>query len=280
MRYPRFVVASGLSLGLATNALSQGIPTSQPSLIQIMREEVKIGHSEDHARHEMGWPAAFARAKSPDYYLALASITGPNEVWYVGAYASHAALGESMKRDAADPVLSAELARLSKADAAHLNSLRTVHAIGRSDLSGGAYPDLAMQRFFEVSIWRVRPGFEQDFETVVKSYASAAKRAAPGASWRMYEIVAGIPGPTFMIFSSSTDMAVLDGAQKEFAAVMAAVPPTEGAFMQKFVKEGMINIETQRFRLDPRQSYVSAEVRQRDPAFWNVKAPARAAGSQ
>ena len=38
-----------------------------------MREEVKISRSAEHAKHEAGFPAAYEKGKSPDYYLAMAS---------------------------------------------------------------------------------------------------------------------------------------------------------------------------------------------------------------
>src|SRR4030095_2530490 len=100
-----------LYAGSASIALSQGMPTSQPNLIQITREEVKTGHNAMHSAFEAGWPAAFAKAKSPNYYVGMVSITGPNEAWYVIPFASHAALGESMKRESDDKALRPELAR-------------------------------------------------------------------------------------------------------------------------------------------------------------------------
>ena len=60
-------------------AQTPALPTSQPPLVTIVREEVKVGRVAEHARIEAGWPAAYARAKSPDYYLAMVSVTGPNE---------------------------------------------------------------------------------------------------------------------------------------------------------------------------------------------------------
>src|SRR5678815_2584974 len=81
----------------ASVALSQGMPTAQPNLITITREEVKTGHNAMHAAFEAGWPAAYAKAKSPYHYLAMVSMTGPNEAWYVSPFASHAAYGESLK---------------------------------------------------------------------------------------------------------------------------------------------------------------------------------------
>ena len=261
-----------LFVGSASIALSQGIPTSQPSLITIAREEVKIGHAAAHAAHEAGWPAAYAKAKSPYYYLAMVSMTGPNEAWYVSPYASHATLGESLKLDATDPVLSVELQRLSRVDAEHLNSYRSIHAAARTDLSYGTFPDMALARFWEITTFRVRPGHEEGFANAAKAYAAAAKRGAPNASWRTYEIIAGLPGPTYLVFSSVQSFAEFDRGMQENMALMKAFTPDELATLQKFATTGMINAETHRFRLDPGQSYVDAATKAKDPKFWS---PAR-----
>ena len=60
----------------------EGLPTTQPAFLRIVREEVKLGRGAEHAKLEAGWPAAFERAKSPDYYLAMDSLTG-SEAWFV-----------------------------------------------------------------------------------------------------------------------------------------------------------------------------------------------------
>jgi hypothetical protein len=257
----------------AVPALAQtpGLPTSQPSLVTIVREEVKVGRATEHARIEAGWPAAYERAKSPDYYLAMVSMTGPSEAWYISPYASHAAIGESMKREAADPVLSAELARLARADGEVLNALRTIHAMARPDLSMGAYPDLARQRFWEITTFRVRPGHEQEFDAAAKAYIAAAQRSAPATAFRVYEIIAGGLTPTYLIFGSITAFGQFDDMLANGMKTMQGATAEERAALQKFSTDGMINAETNRFRLDPKQSYVSRETRATDPAFWGAQ---------
>jgi len=261
-----------LSVSSVSVALSQGMPTSQPRLLTIVREEVKTGHNAMHATHEAGWPAAFAKAKSQDYYLAMVSMTGPNEAWYVAPYASHTALGESMKRESDDKTLSAELDRLARVDADHITSVRRLHAVARPDLSYGTYPDLALARFWEITTFRVRPGHEEGFATAAKAYAAAAKRATPNASWRTYQVVAGLPGPTFLVFSSVTSFAEFDRGMQENEALMKAFTAEELASLDKFATAGMINAETQRFSLDAKQSYVDAATKAKDPAFWSPRA--------
>jgi hypothetical protein len=263
-----------LASSAGTVASGQGMPTTQPSLLTITREEVKVGRTSDHQKIEAGWPAAYEKAKSPDYYLALVSMTGPNEAWYVSAYTSHAQLGESMKREAADPVLTAELARLQKADADAITSVRNIHAIGRPDLSRGAFPTVGKQRFFEITIFRVRPGQEQGFEAAAKAYRASADRASPSTTWRTYEIIAGMPGPVYLVFASYETYADLDKALAGGQAIMQGMAPQDMEALQKFAREGMLNSETQRFRVDPVQSYVDKATRDLDPAFWVPKKPA------
>jgi hypothetical protein len=257
-------------------AQAQGLPTSQPSLITIVREEVKVGRAAEHSRIEAGWPAAFERAKSPDYYLAMVSMTGPGEAWYIIPAANHAAIGASMKRDDADAVLSAELARLSRLDAEVLNNSRTIQAVARPDLSMGAFPDLARQRFWEISTFRVRPGHEAEFDAAAKAYASAAQRSAPSTTFRVYEVIAGMLTPTYLIFSSVETYAQFDQMMSNGMQTMQNASADERATLQKFATDAALNMETNRFRLDPRQTYVSRETRATDPAFWIPKpAPAR-----
>src|SRR5882762_1622614 len=89
-----------IGCGAPTVAFAQGtgLPTSQPTLVTIIREEVKVGRTAEHARIESGWPAAFGRVNSPDYYLAMVSLTGAPQAWYIIPSTSHAAIAEQMKR--------------------------------------------------------------------------------------------------------------------------------------------------------------------------------------
>src|SRR5215468_1240331 len=104
---------SAAGFGSSTATLAQGLPKAQPKLITIIREEVKTGRNAEHSKAEAGWPAAFEKAKSTDYYIGMTSMTGPNEAWFISTAESHAAAAESMKKENKDPILSAELERLS-----------------------------------------------------------------------------------------------------------------------------------------------------------------------
>src|SRR5213594_1688693 len=198
-----------VSSGVGT-ASAQALPTTQPAYLTIVHEEVKLGRGAEHTRIEAGWPAAFAKAKSPSSYLALVSLTGRDEVWFTIPFASNAAVAEELKRQDADPVLSAELARLARADAEVLTGHTVVQAVARPDLTTGAFPDVAKQRFWQITTFHVRPGHRPDFEAAAKAYGAAAQRTEPKTSYRVYEMIAGAPGPTFFVFSSLESYAQFD----------------------------------------------------------------------
>ena len=178
----RHITVLSLIVLTAGTAYGQSLPTSQPNFVQIIREEVKVGHEADHTKTEAGWPVAFEKAKMPTSSIGLVSLTGTSEAWFLVPYASQAAWGDDLKRQSDDPVLAAELARLSRADAAHITSVRSMLGAARKDLSRGAFPDIGKARFYEITIFRVRPGHENQFTEAGKAYGAAAARATPNAS--------------------------------------------------------------------------------------------------
>jgi hypothetical protein len=264
----------GITALLATGGtaiVAQSLPTTQPKIIQVSRELIKTGQSAPHEANEVGWPAAFALAKSPDYYLAMESVTGRPEVWFVAPYESYTAMGKSMTQNEANPELSATLGRLAAADAQYLDGVDTFEATAEPDLSYGAFPDLNKARFWEISTWRIRPGHDQDFAAATAAYKKIVAKTAPSASWRTYKVSEGMPGGTYLTFSSVTSLAQLDTMMTEDAATGKAMTPQDQAMFAKFFAESVISITSNRYRLSPTMSYVSPETRATDPKFWNKK---------
>jgi len=274
----RSLLAVPSLLCIAAGALlaqGQPLPTSQPTLITITRESVKMGRAAEHERIEAGWPAAFAKAKSPSYYLAMSSLSGPGEVWFISPYADNAAIAADMKLASSDTVLGKELDRLSHADADVLTDTRNVQARARPDLSHGAFPDLAKVRYWEITTFRVRPGHEVEFEAAAKAYGAAAERANPGYSYRVYQVTLGMPQPTFLVFATVDAYGQFDDMAANGLKTMQGMTTEETAAMQKFSTDALINSESNRFALNATMSYVAAETRATDVAFWAPKRAVR-----
>ena len=269
IRLALLTLACGAAPAVAAGQAA-GLPTAQPTLVTIIQEEVKVGRAADHAKIEAGWPTAFGKANSPDYYLAMVSLTGEPRAWYIIPSASHAAYAEVMSRYDKDATMTAELDRLSRADADVLDGTRTIQAIARTDLSMGSFPDLTKQRFWEITVFRVRPGHNDDFAAAAKAYAAAAQRSAPTTQFRTYEVIAGMAQPTYIVFSSVPSYGEFDRMLQDGMKTMQGANTEEKAALDKFGNQALISTETNRFRLDPKQSYVSREVRATDPAFWGA----------
>jgi hypothetical protein len=246
------------------------MPTTQPKFLQIYREELKTGRAADHAKWGAGWPVAFEKAKSKFPYLAVSSITGPSEVWYLAPFADHAALGEMMAAEG-DPMLAPELERLTKGDAEFVERVTQMHAVAVPELSHGTFPDLSKVRFYEITTFRVKPGHAAEFMAATKAYKSAAGRSDPGASWRTYDVMAGAPNGTYLVLSSVGSFAEFDRMMAGSEATWKNATAEEMAPLEKFMKEGVLSTVTQRFRVEPSMSYVDAATKAQDPAFWSKK---------
>lgn len=260
-----------LTLLAAGTVSAQELPTTQPAYLTIYMETLKPGHGAAHEATEAGWPAAFARANSPTYYLALESMTGPAHIWFVVPYPSYTAEADDMKRNADNAELSKELQRLSTVDGEHLESSITVNAVARPDLSHGGFPDLTKTRYWDVTVMRVRAGHEEQFAEAAKAYAAIATRGAPEASWRVYQVMAGMPGSQFLIFSAFDSYAAFDEMIAGGNRMMQAATAQERELMQRFSRESIQNVMTNRYALSSTMSYVDAATRAADPAFWAKK---------
>jgi hypothetical protein len=271
-RFTSRPLVAALVLGTALSAFSQSLPEKQPNLITSYRESVKPGQSAAHIKHEAGWPAAYAKANFPYAYLAMTSITGPPEAWFVATYDSHAAIGDGMKRESSDPALAKELDRLALEDSKYIDSMAIIQARARPELSVGEFPDMVSMRFIQVTVIQIRPGQETAFEDSVKAYGAARKRADAKASFRFYQVLAGMPGPSYLVFMSVTDFAEFDQVLAADAAARKGATPEETAAMQKGRTEAFAKYEVNRYRIEPTMSYVSKETRAKDPAFWSRSA--------
>ena len=265
-----FALAAAGTAGL-TSTQAAGLPDKQPNLLYIWRESVKPGRAAEHAKNEAGFVAALEKSKSTGYGVALISDTGPNEAWYLSTWESNAAFGEDRKRVDKDPGASAELSRLDRIDAEYVSSVRRIMARGRPELSVGEFPDLSKVRFYQITEYRVRSGHEEQFEEAAKTYTAAMKRAETKIGARVYQVEAGMHSPSFLVFSSLEDYAGYDQLAKDAAAAWEAATAEEKATIRNAMREAVAEEETNRFTVDPLQSFVPKETRAKDPEFWSPK---------
>ncbi len=276
--YVRVSFAVGLLLALGLPAYAQAqASTPPPNILQITREEVKFGHGPAHAKTEAGWPRAWAKANWPNHWTALVSVTGPSEAWYVAGWESLAAWERDTQAVAANSALQAENDRLSAEDAQHLNSGRSIVARYRADLSHRPGANIPTMRVFSITMVRIRPGHNEDFEAARKISKDAHEKAGVQDNHSVFQVISGMPAGTFLIITPMKSLADADaGPQIHGQAYQDAVGDEGRKKLGELASSGTITSETNYFRFSPEMSYPSKEYIEADPGFWKPK-PAKMA---
>ena len=165
-----------------------------PEFLLIVREGLRPGTDEAYEKHELKIAAACARLKCPHPYLALASMAGPKEVWWLNAFASQAEKDRIELAYAHNERLMAQLRPLGKRKEAFRQTLTTTLTTYRPDLSRGTVWRVTGARFFVINVDHgereaVGPVFESsDGQQFVVASADGraaadhiAARAGPGS---------------------------------------------------------------------------------------------------
>ena len=276
------VLAVLLVLSVAGPALAQEAGPSK--VIQIYREEVKPGKTSAHEKVEVGWPRAFAKANSPTHYLAMTSVSGPTEAWYITGYESLAAWEKDTKFIESNAALSAETQRLSAQDGELLSNARSVVAIYQADMSYRANDiNLGQMRYFYVTTVRVRPG--TGYGEINKIARAAHEKANVPEHWAVFEVTYGMPSGTWLIFQPLKSLAEVDAfTQTHGQAYRDAIGEDGTKKLRELTNAAVITSETNIFAFAPKMSYPSAKTIAADPEFWAPKpkaaAPAKAAAEK
>jgi hypothetical protein len=252
-------------------------PGGPPKVLQIYREEVKVGKGPAHVKVEKSFVAAMAKANWPTHYLAMTTVTGPSEAWFLTGYPSFAAWEKDRDETDKNKALTADLDRLVEKDGELLTNGRSLVAFLREDLSAGSPVDIPKMRYFRLLTFRVRPGHENDFQDAVKIVKGAYEKAKIDLPWAVYQVSGGMPGPTFMIFLPMKSMSEIDTALTRTGALREAEGPENEKALAKMASDGYATVESNIFAFSPAMSYPSKEFVARDPEFWTPRPEAKTA---
>ncbi len=271
--------AVGLVLSGATAALAQASAPARmgpPKVVQIIREEVKVGKGLAHEKNEAGYPRAFKKAKWPTTFLGLTSITGPSEAWFLIPFDSFEAWEKDRQAAEQNTAFIAETNQLDEKDAEFVSGTRSIVAYYREDLSFHPGVNLPQMRYFRIITYRVRPGHEGDFAEAVKIVRAAYEKANVEVHWAVFQISSGMPGPTFLLFLPTKSLKEVDVLLAQAPKVQEAEGEEGVKKLQKLVAEGYLSTESNIYAFSPKMSYVSKEFAAGDPDFWTPKPKAAA----
>src|SRR5205085_6844138 len=242
-----------------------------PPVIQILRESIKEGRSAAHEKVETDYARMFRKNKFPFHYLALTSMTGPGEVWFVSAYPSFAAV-EQGDKESQKPGFKAENDLLDARDGEVRSISRSMYAVYRKDMS--FHPEQAnigKTRYVSIESFRVKLGHTEDFMTGSKMFISAFEKANIKEPMLAYQVVAGAPAGLFLFIQPMESLKTLDEMPAREKALADAMGAENFQRMMKGAGDVFTSIENSLFAVNPKISYVSKETEDADPAYWRPK---------
>ena len=246
-------------------------PPPPPKVLAVTREFVKPGKSGAlHEKAESAFVQAMMHAKWPTHYLAVSSITGRPRVLFLTGYDSFEAWEKDVLAEQANSTLSAATDKAAMADGELLSDMDSSALVFSEEYSLRANVDIPHMRYFEISLYRVRPGHDGDWNTIVKM-VKAAYDKIPDVRFATFHAAYGQEGNTYVVFTPMKTAAEIDkgfAQDKQFEANMGE----EGLKKFSELLAGAIEFSQHNlFAFTPSMSYVSDEWIKADPNFWKPK---------
>lgn len=257
----RILVLAGMLCGLG---MAQSLATDPPPIVQIVRKPGTAGAS----------VRSYANAQAAVNVIGMRSITGLPETWLVEAHYSWASVEDLDQRlIAAAPVRVTNDAVDSLQDDV-IAPARTMIALYRPNWSyrpAEAVRLFAKARYFQVSVFRIRPGTEAEFGSVIRLRRATADAINLERPDLAFQVMSGAPAGTFVFLSPITTLRTMDDGRNPvpvYAEGLASARQSEG---KQLTTETEISREHLLFRVEPRISWVADDFAEGDVEFWRGK---------
>lgn len=249
-----------------------------PAVVQITRELIKEGKAPAHTRTEQAEANALRKNKFPFHYLGLDAISGANEVVFLSAYPSFAAMDQGHMESEKQP-LKSEMEQLDARDGEYRTSTRGMTSVFRKDLSYLPENGISIGKTHVVMLltYRVRIGKEDDFMSGAKMLLEAYAKAKLDTPILAYQVVAGSQEGVYLFFVPMASLKALDQSPAREKELMDAMGPDNFRQLMKGAGEVFASMESQLYAVSPEMSYVSKATEDEDPAFWRPKPAAAGA---
>jgi hypothetical protein len=263
-----YLLVGGLGIAAAQET------TPPPKVLTIFREFVKPGKGGAlHEKSESAFVQAMTRAKWPTHYFAASSITGKPRVLFLTGYESFEAWEKDVQATQKNATLSAALDRAGVADGDLLSDSDSTALVYSDEYSLRSSVDIAHMRYFEISLYRVRPGHDEDWNTIVKM-VKAAYDKIPDVHWATYHAQYGQEGNTYVVFTALKSAAEIDQGFAQDKQFMTNMGEDGMKKLNELFGASVDSSQEQLFAINPRMSYVADEWIKADPDFWKAKAAA------
>lgn len=248
--------------------------TGVPKILQITREDIKIGRTTSHDNLVGSVRRASATQKSTYHWVAARTASGnANEnVFFAGfdSFADFDKRGRDFERSLKVALEDGDVSRDNIET--HLNK-RGIIAKLREDLSYNS----SQIRPAEATTWtmktiRVKPGTSSDYAEMMRTVVELHKKAGIAEQWATYEVAFGGNAPTFLVFTPYKNIAELDDTSLD-AIHKEVFTATVRKQLTALTRDSILTEEAQLLRMSPEISNPEPEFVAGNAAFWTVKEP-------
>jgi len=200
-------------------AMPRSAPAATPQILEIARDFLKPGHDAEYRAIEIDARNICARLGFPHHYLAIESLTGEKEVWFLNAFASQAELQQLAEDYNKNTELLAALNHFTERKKGIVTTTLEHFANYRPDLTRGAPWNMGHGRFLVIAVTNsnaeaAAPSSPANFDATVfqagdgtrylfsqaqtREQADALAAAVPGARIFAVRPYWGLPDPEWI----------------------------------------------------------------------------------
>jgi hypothetical protein len=213
--------------------------------------------------------APYADAKAPITVLGLTSISGFPETWLLETHDSFSSI-EDLDQALAPGALaglagSAGSAARQDADTTSSRVLIALHLPNFSYRADQAVRNLAKARYFQMSIYRIRPGTESAFAGLVQLRRAGYDSINLDRPEIAYRVLSGDTSGTYVFIAPLASLRMMDNGLARNPAYAEAMSESNA---RKIAADTVLTRENILLRVRPALSYVPDDFAAADADFW------------
>jgi hypothetical protein len=200
----------------------------------------------------------YAKAGARIEVLGMSTITGTTENWLIEQHPTFTGIEQLDKAMNGGPMFGLERGPMQDDILGPGRVLIAFYRDGWGYHSEDAIRMLPRARYFNVTIYHVRPDADADMRNLLTAHHSELDSMNLNQPDLVYHVISGGSSGLYLVLSPMTSLRAMDDRVNKMPLEVEAKSPAVSEFAR----------ETLMFRLDPRSSYVSEEFAAGDPSFW------------
>jgi hypothetical protein len=265
-----FCSVAGLSFALAgcPAAFAQTAAVPPPNILNVETINIKPDMDGPYDKIASEYPELSEQLKDQTHVLGMEALTGSPRAIYLSGFDSFEAFQKSEEWLAGDAATDAKFDAMDAREAPYISEEHHTVWHYRPDLSNNvAGADIPHSHYWEVIIFHMRPGHDEQFKELTKLYRDANLKSGQNIPWSSYEGMMGVTD-AYLVLVPMTSLKDEDAGlahQKDFDAALGDQGKDR---MNKLTEENVASVEDNLWMVDPDWSYVEKSWIDADPQYW------------